>query len=67
MDLPAGAARCAGRRHPPRLVAGFHALGIKPGAVLINVITFTKTLALAVLIVGAFVLTRESGITFEPA
>ncbi|HKI01702.1 MAG TPA: amino acid permease [Thermoanaerobaculia bacterium] len=47
-------------------VAGFHALGIKPGAVLINLITFTKTLALAALIVGAFVLTRGSGITFEP-
>ena len=47
-------------------VAGFHALGIKPGAVLINVITFSKTLALAALIVGAFVLTRGSGITFVP-
>jgi APA family basic amino acid/polyamine antiporter len=47
-------------------VAGFHALGIKPGAVLINVITFSKTLALAALIVGAFVLTRGSGITFKP-
>jgi len=47
-------------------VAGFHALGIKPGAVLINLITFTKTLALAALIVGAFVLTRGSGLAFEP-
>jgi basic amino acid/polyamine antiporter, APA family len=47
-------------------VAGFHALGIKPGAVLINVITFTKTLALAALIVDAFLLTRGSGVTFEP-
>jgi APA family basic amino acid/polyamine antiporter len=47
-------------------VAGFHALGIKPGAVLINVITFTKTLALAALIVGAFLLTRGSGVTLEP-
>jgi basic amino acid/polyamine antiporter, APA family len=47
-------------------LAGFHALGIKPGAVLINLITFTKTLALAALIVGAFVLTGESGVTFEP-
>jgi APA family basic amino acid/polyamine antiporter len=34
--------------------------------VLINFITFSKTLALAALIVGAFVLTRGSGITFEP-
>ena len=48
-------------------VAGFHALGIKPGAVLIDVITFTKTLALVLLIIGAFVLTRESGISFVPA
>jgi basic amino acid/polyamine antiporter, APA family len=47
-------------------VAGFHALGIKPGAVLINLITFSKTLALAALIVGAFVLTGRSGLTFEP-
>jgi len=46
-------------------LALFHALGIKPGAVLINVITFSKTLALAALIVGAFVLTRP-GVTFEP-
>ncbi|HXO22633.1 MAG TPA: amino acid permease [Thermoanaerobaculia bacterium] len=48
-------------------LAGFHALGIKPGAVLLNVITFTKTLALAALIVGAFVLTRKSGLGFTPA
>ncbi len=48
-------------------VAGFHALGIKPGAVLIDVITFGKTLALVLLIVGAFVLTRESGISLVPA
>lgn len=47
-------------------LAAFHALGIKPGAILINVITFGKTLAIAVLIVGAFVLTKQSGITFEP-
>jgi APA family basic amino acid/polyamine antiporter len=47
-------------------LAGFHALGIKPGAVLLNAITFTKTLALAALIVGAFLLTRDSGLVFEP-
>ena len=46
-------------------LAAFHALGIKPGAMLINVITFGKTLAIAALIVGAFVLTKQSGITFE--
>lgn len=48
-------------------VAGFHALGIKPGAVLIDVITFAKTLALVLLIVGAFALTRETGLTLAPA
>ena len=47
-------------------LASFHALGIKPGAILINVITFGKTLAIAALIVGAFMLTKESGITFHP-
>jgi basic amino acid/polyamine antiporter, APA family len=48
------------------VLSGFHALGIKPGAVLLNVITFGKTVALAALIVGAFALTGESGISFEP-
>ncbi|HEV8582512.1 MAG TPA: amino acid permease [Thermoanaerobaculia bacterium] len=48
------------------VLAGFHALGIKPGAVLINLITFSKTVALAALIVSAFVLTRGSGVTFQP-
>ena len=47
-------------------VAGFHALGIKPGAMLLNAITFTKTLALALLIAGAFALTRRSGFTLHP-
>lgn len=47
-------------------LAAFHALGIKPGAILINVITFGKTLAIAALVIGAFLLTKESGITFEP-
>jgi len=47
-------------------LAGFHALGIKPGAVLVNTITFAKTLALAALIAGAFVLVRRSGLTFHP-
>jgi APA family basic amino acid/polyamine antiporter len=37
----------------------FHALGIKPGAVLLNIITLGKTLALGALIVGA--------LTFAPA
>ena len=65
VDLPPGAARWLAVVII-LVVAGFHALGIKPGAVLLNVITFTKTLALAGLVVGAFVLTRGSGITFEP-
>jgi APA family basic amino acid/polyamine antiporter len=47
-------------------LAAFHALGIKPGAVLINVITFGKTLAIGALIVAASVLTSQSGLTFEP-
>jgi len=46
-------------------LAAFHALGIKPGAMVINVITFGKTLAIAALIIGAFLLTKQSGITFE--
>jgi APA family basic amino acid/polyamine antiporter len=47
-------------------LAAFHALGIKPGAVVINVITFGKTLAIAALIAGAFILTKASGISFAP-
>ncbi len=47
-------------------LAAFHALGIKPGAVVINVLTFGKTLAIAALIVGAFVLTQKSGLTWDP-
>lgn len=46
-------------------LAAFHALGIKPGAMVINVITFGKTLAIVALIVGAFALTRRSEITFD--
>ena len=47
-------------------LASFHALGIKPGAILINVITFGKTLAIAGLILGAFILTKQSGLSFQP-
>ena len=47
-------------------LALFHALGIKPGAMLINVITFGKTIAIAALVVVAFLLTKKSGISFEP-
>lgn len=45
-------------------LAAFHALGIKPGAVLINFITFGKTVAIALLVIGAFLLTKESGLDF---
>jgi APA family basic amino acid/polyamine antiporter len=48
------------------VLAAFHALGIKPGAVLINAITLGKTVAIAALAVGAFALTGQSGIRFEP-
>lgn len=48
-------------------LAAFHALGIRPGAILINIVTFAKTLALAALIIGAFVLSRGSGLAFSPA
>ncbi|HEY0513313.1 MAG TPA: amino acid permease [Thermoanaerobaculia bacterium] len=65
VDLPAGSERWLAGAILLALAA-FHALGIKPGAVLLNVITFTKTLALGALIVGAFVLTRHSGLAFEP-
>jgi APA family basic amino acid/polyamine antiporter len=47
-------------------LAAFHALGVKPGAMVINVITFGKTIAIALLIIGAFALTQQSGLTFEP-
>ena len=44
----------------------FHASGIKPGAVLINIITLGKTAAIAILVIAAFALADHSGITFEP-
>ncbi len=47
-------------------LALFHALGIKPGAMLINVITFGKTIAIAALVIVAFLLTKKSGISFDP-
>ena len=47
-------------------LTAFHALGIKPGAILINVITFGKTVAIAALIISAFVLTKQSGLAFTP-
>jgi APA family basic amino acid/polyamine antiporter len=46
-------------------LACFHALGIKPGAILINIITFGKTLAIVALVISAFALTAESGVGFD--
>jgi APA family basic amino acid/polyamine antiporter len=66
IDMPSGGGKALAVAMMLGL-AGFHALGIKPGAVLINAITFTKTLALVVLIAGAFFVTRESGLVLEPA
>ena len=43
----------------------FHALGIKPGAVVVNLITVTKTLAILALVIGAFALNRRSGIDLQ--
>jgi len=49
------------------LLAGFHALGVRPGAVVVNVITFGKVLVLAALIVSVFVVSpRASGLVFTP-
>ncbi|HEY0782167.1 MAG TPA: amino acid permease, partial [Thermoanaerobaculia bacterium] len=49
------------------LLAGFHALGIRPGALVVNVITFGKSLALALLIALALFLPRPvSGLQMTP-
>ena len=47
-------------------LAAFHALGIKPGAIVINIITFGKTLAIGALVAGVFLFTRESGLHLHP-
>jgi basic amino acid/polyamine antiporter, APA family len=47
-------------------LAAFHATGIKPGSILINIVTAGKSLAIAALVVGAFVVARDSGLTFTP-
>jgi basic amino acid/polyamine antiporter, APA family len=48
------------------VLAAFHALGIRPGSIVVNVITFGKTLALALLILGAFALSPTSGLALRP-
>ncbi len=68
VDLPPGSGKAVAVSMMLGL-AGFHALGIKPGAILINAITFAKTLALVVLIFGAFFITRGiggTGLVMEP-
>ncbi|HEU4732568.1 MAG TPA: amino acid permease, partial [Kofleriaceae bacterium] len=44
----------------------FHGSGIKPGAILINAITIAKTLAIAVLVIGAFTLADRGGVSVGP-
>ncbi len=48
------------------LLAGFHALGVRPGALVINIITGAKMLVLAALIGGVFTLAHSSGLTLRP-
>ncbi|HEX3758330.1 MAG TPA: amino acid permease [Kofleriaceae bacterium] len=47
-------------------LVALHGSGIKPGAILINVITIGKTLAIGALVLGAFVISGRSGLTFDP-
>jgi APA family basic amino acid/polyamine antiporter len=47
-------------------LAGFHALGVRPGAMVINVITVAKVLVLGALIVGVFTLSHSSGLVARP-
>ena len=48
------------------VLGAFHSSGIKPGAVLVNIVTAGKTAAIGALVIGAFVVADRSGITFEP-
>jgi len=48
------------------VLVGFHALGIKPGSVLINILTVVKMLAIAALVVGGFALVDRPGLTPGP-
>lgn len=41
-----------------------HSSGIKPGAILINVVTIGKTCAIAALVIGAFFIAGRSGLSF---
>lgn len=44
-----------------------HGSGIKPGAILINVVTIGKTCAIAALVIGALAVAGRSGLSFDPA
>lgn len=44
----------------------FHSAGIKPGAILINIITIGKTVAIAALVLGGFFVAGRSGLSFDP-
>lgn len=49
------------------LLAGFHALGVRPGAMVVNAITSGKVLVLGALIVGVFVASpHPSGLALRP-
>jgi basic amino acid/polyamine antiporter, APA family len=63
--LPGGAAKPIAIALLLALVV-LHSSGIKPGAIVINVITIGKTLVIAALMLGAFLVGRRSGLTFEP-
>lgn len=63
--LPDGAVKPVSIALLLALVA-LHGSGIKPGAIVINVITIGKTLAIAALVLGAFLVAGRSGLTFEP-
>jgi APA family basic amino acid/polyamine antiporter len=47
-------------------LAGYHALGIRPGSILINIVTAGKTLVLLGLVVGAFLLAPRGKIELHP-
>jgi APA family basic amino acid/polyamine antiporter len=50
------------------VLCGYHALGIRPGAILINVVTAGKTLVLVALVGGALIFgPRVSGLVLHPA
>lgn len=47
-------------------LVGFHALGVRPAAVLVDAITFGKVLAIAAVVASAFLFAHRSGLTFDP-